>query len=366
MGTIESVSAIELSVPLQIPMHFATRAVSSRDFTLVRLELTNGIVGNGVVYMHVANIVEEKLKPLLLGQDVLDSEKLWRSMYREMYRDRKGAAIRAIGAADIAIWDAKAKTLGIPMFKLLGACRDRVPCYGSGGYYRKSGKEGIIEIQEEMSRYVKLGMKAVKMKVGGAPMKYDIERVDAARQAIGPDIGLMLDANNAYDSTSAIKAGREFEKYDIYWFEEPVWPDDFQGSAKVSSALTVPIAAGELEYTRYGFRDLIINDAARILQPDAEVVGGVSEWLKVVSLAASFNLSVAPHWAQEIHVHLASAIENSIWIEWFDRERDIRKEDELYESSVKIEDGFAVPSNESGFGIKLNEEAIAEFKHSSR
>ncbi|MDH2900168.1 MAG: mandelate racemase/muconate lactonizing enzyme family protein [archaeon] len=361
MAVVKQVSTVELTVPLQRSMRFATRQVSARDFTLVQIETNDGVIGNGVVYMHVANIIEEKLRPLLLEQDVLDTEKLWRNMYREMYRDRKGAAIRAIGACDIALWDAKGKTLNLPVYKLLGACRDRVPCYGSGGYYRKTGREAINEIQEEVTKYVKSGFRAIKMKVGGLPLNDDLERVRAAREAAGANIEVMLDANNAYDSNTAIRAGKAYEKFDVYWFEEPVWPEDLAGSARVSRALSTPIASGELEYTRYGFRDLIISNAASILQPDAEVVGGVSEWLKVASLAASFNIPVAPHWAQEIHTHLASAVENSIWIEWFAKDLDIRKEDELYTSSVKLEDGFAIPSNEPGFGVKLNEDAIKKF-----
>lgn len=361
MATVRNVNVSELTVPLRTPMYFATRRVADRDFTLVRLETGDGVVGNGVVYMHVGGIIEEKLKPILLGQDILYTEKLWRDMYREMYRDRKGAAIRAIAALDIALWDAKAKLLKLPIYKLLGGCKDRIACYGSGGYYRKSGKAGLDDLAEEMAGYVKRGLRAVKMKVGAIGLKDDLERVRVAREAIGPDIALMLDANNAYDITTAIRAGRAFEKYDPYWFEEPVWPEDLKTSAKVAKTLTMPVAAGELEYTRYGFRDLIDSQAVNILQPDAEVVGGVSEWLKVAALAAANNMTLAPHWAQELHVHLATAVDNSTWVEWFDRDNDIRKEDELYETSVTLQDGFAIPSNEPGFGINLNEEAIAKF-----
>jgi D-arabinonate dehydratase len=362
MATIKQVTVSELTVPLGAPMYFATRQVAARDLTLVRIESDNGIVGNGVTYMHVGGIVKEKLKPLLLGQEILSTEKLWRNMYHEMYRDRRGAAIRAIAAVDIALWDAKGKTLGLPVYKLLGACKDRIACYGSGGYYRKGGKEGLDELADEMQGYIKRGLRAVKMKVGARALKDDLERVRVARETIGPEIGLMLDANNAYDTASAIKAGKAFEKHDIYWFEEPVWPDDLEGSAKVARKLATPVAAGELEYTRYGFRDLIVNQAVDILQPDAEVVGGVSEWMKVASLAAAHNMSVAPHWAQEIHVHLASAVDNSTWIEWFDRNNDIRKEDELYETTVILQDGYAIPSNEPGFGIRLNEKAVEKFE----
>ena len=359
MTIVKNVRITELSVPLKRPVSISARAIPARDFTLVQVETDEGVTGSGVVYMHVGEIVNRNLKPLLVGSDVICIEKIWWEMYREMYRDRKGAAIRAISAADISLWDAKAKSLRLPVYKLLGARREKVPCYGSGGYYRKD--QTLDELSEEMARFVKRGLKSVKIRVGGLDLKSDVERVRAVREGIGPKIQLMLDANNAYDVSGAIRAGREFEKFDIFWFEEPVWPDDILGSAEVALALDVPIASGELEYTKYGFRDLIERRGADIIQPDAEVVGGISEWLKVAGIASAYRISVAPHWAQEVHVHLTAATDNSIFVEWFDRDLDIRKEDELYKSEVRMIDGFVYPGSSPGLGIEINEEAVKQY-----
>ncbi len=286
-------------------------------------------------------------------------EKIWWEMYQEMYRDRKGAAIRAISAVDISLWDAKAKSLGLPLYKLLGARREKVPCYGSGGYYQKNQR--LEDSLEEVNGFVRKGLKAVKIRVGGLDLKSDVERVKAVREAIGPNLKLMLDANNAYDVSTATKAGKEFEKFDIFWFEEPVWPDDIKGSARVAAALDTPVASGELEYTKYGFRELIESGGADIIQPDAEVVGGISEWLKVTSMASAYRISVAPHWAQEVHVHLTAAIDNAIFLEWFDRTSGIRKEDELYRTEVKVIDGYAFPSTSPGLGREIKEDAVKEY-----
>ena len=356
---MKKIETVELSVPLRRVTSTSTRNISARDFTLVRIETDDGIVGNGVVYNHVGEIVNRNLAPKVLGADVLATEKSWWDMYREVYRDRKGAAIRALSAVDISLWDAKAKTLKLPLYKLLGARRDKVPCYGSGGYYRKG--QTPEELVEEVNDFLKRGLKAVKIRVGGQNLKADVERVRAVREAIGSERQLMLDANNAYDVSSAIKAGKAFQKFDITWFEEPVWPDDLSGSAEVAAALDVPVASGELEYTKYGFRDLIERRAADIIQPDAEVVGGISEWLKVASMASAFRISVAPHWAQEVHVHLTAAIDNSLFVEWFNRESDIRKEDELYRSDVQMSEGYVSPGNSPGLGVEIKEDAIEAF-----
>jgi D-arabinonate dehydratase len=359
MTIVKKVEAVELSVPLNRVTSTSTRNISARDFTLVRIETDDGIAGTGVVYNHVGEIVNRNLAPKVLGADELATEKSWWDMYHEVYRDRKGAAIRALSAVDIALWDAKAKTLKLPLYKLLGARREKVPCYGSGGYYRKG--QTLEELADEVHNFLKRGLKAVKIRVGGQDLKTDVERVRAVREAIGSDTQLMLDANNAYDVSSAIKAGKAFQKFDITWFEEPVWPDDLSGSAEVAAALDVPVASGELEYTKYGFRDLIERRAVDIIQPDAEVVGGISEWMKVASMASAFRIPVAPHWAQEVHVHLTAAVDNALFVEWFNRESDIRKEDELYRSEVHMSEGYVIPGNSPGLGVEINEEAIDEF-----
>src|SRR5262249_42010565 len=210
-----------------------------------------------------------------------------------------------ISAVDIALWDLLGKTTGLPLYRLLGGSRDTVPAYASGGYYRD--EDPIQAITAEMERYVGLGFRDVKMKVGGAALEVDVARVRAARDVIGPLGRLALDANNAYRTLpEALRAARAFQPYDPWWFEEPLSPDNAAGHAELARQIETPVATGEIHQTRWDFRDLIERKSAAILQPDAGVLGGVSEWLKVAHAAATFDLPVAPHWHADLHIHLAA------------------------------------------------------------
>lgn len=307
----------------------------------------------------VAAIIERKLKKLVIGEDPFNSERIWHKMYLELFRDRKGSAIRAISAVDIALWDIKGKALNLPLYKLLGGYRDKVPCYASVGYYRKG--KGVQELVNEMVSYVDKGFKALKMRIGGASLREDLERVKAVREAVGDDIALMVDANHAYTVPEAIKAGKKFEKYEIYWFEDPVWPDDYSGLAKVADALDVPIATGELEFLRYGFKELIAHGSADILLIDATVVGGISEWIKVANMASAWNIPIAPHWEQEVHMHLAAAFQNVLWLEFFPREDGIRLEDRLYKEYFEPVQGVLKLPDKPGLGLELDRESLKKY-----
>lgn len=352
-----------VTIPMERPLGFATRTLTDRDYTIVRVVTDNGIMGVGVVgfgvSMHVHDFIEKQLKQHVIGKDPLTYEKIWEDMYREVYRDRKGLPIVAISAIDIAIWDIIGKYLKQPIHRLLGGYRKKVPCYASGGYYREG--KGVKGLLEEIEARLDEGFNAFKIKVGRVSVKQDIERVKAVRELIGTDAKLMIDANNAYDPITAIKAGREYEKYDMYWFEEPVWPDDIHGSATVAAALDTPVASGELEYTRYGFRDIIRSKAADIIQPDATIMGGITEWLRVNSMAVSLGIGVAPHNAQEINSHLAGAKPNVMFVEFFVKGGDIRLEDMLFKDYRKPQNGYLCLTDEPGFGIRLDEDALVRF-----
>ena len=356
-----------VTIPMEKPLGFATRTLADRDYTIVKVVTDSGIEGVGVVgfgvSMHVREIIERQLKQHVIGKDPLTYERIWDDMYREVYRDRKGLPIVAISAIDIAIWDVIGKFLEQPIHRLLGGYRTKVPCYASGGYYREG--KGVGGLLKEIGARLDEGFNSFKIKVGRIGIKQDLERVKAVRDLIGPDAKLMIDANNAYDPVTAIKAGREYEKYDMYWFEEPVWPDDIQGSAAVAAALDTPIASGELEYTRYGFRDIIRSKAADIIQPDATIMGGITEWLRVNAMAVSLGIGVAPHNAQEINSHLAGAKPNVMFVEFFVRGGDIRLEDKLFKDYRKPENGYLDLTDDPGLGIRLDEHALARFSYNN-
>ena len=311
----------------------------------------------------VATIVEERLKDLLVGEDPFQTEWLWNRMYSAegtLTYGRRGIAIRAISAVDIALWDLKGKALKMPVCRLLGGCRTRVPAYASGGYYEE-GKT-VDDLADEATAYVKQGFKAVKIKVGLLQLDEDNERVRAVREAVGADVGLMVDTNNAYRPYSAIRAARAFEKYSIEWLEEPVSPDDLSGSARVAAAVDTPLASGELEYTRYGFRQLIDTEAVDIVQSDANVAGGVTEWIKVAALASANSVPVAPHSSQEVHVHLVAATPSALNVEFFDPSADIRKTEELFATHLKLVDGYLTVPQTPGFGVELSQKAVEKYR----
>lgn len=361
---IRNLEAIPLFIPSEKPFYTGAREFKGREYTLVKICTDEDFFGIGCVPigdpLAVSAIIERKLKQLIIDEDPFKIEKIWNKMYKEMYRDRSGVALMAISAIDIALWDIIGKTLKKPVYELLGGYRDKVPCYVTGGYYQKG--KGNKELVDEVGGYVNQGLKAIKLKIGKLSIKGDVERVRVVREAIGPDMKLAVDANNAYTPHEAIKAGRALEKYDIWWFEEPVWPDDVRGNAIVACALDMPIASGELEYTKYGFRNLIENEAVDIIQPDATIVGGITEWMKIAHMASAWNIPVAPHWAQEVSMHLVAAVPNALTVEFFPRKPSYRLEDKIYKTFIGPRKGFLEIPNKPGLGVELDGEAVDRFR----
>ncbi|MGH7278720.1 MAG: mandelate racemase/muconate lactonizing enzyme family protein [Candidatus Rokuibacteriota bacterium] len=288
----------------------------TRTAMLVEIVTDDGLSGFGEAYGPAAGtraIVDELYRPLLLGRDALDSQVLWEELYNAL-RDygRKGLPIAALSAVDIALWDVKGKALGQPIAKLLGGSfRTSVRAYATG-LYRRRVPDVAAALAQEARGYVAEGFRAMKLKVGFG-VEEDVRNVRAVREAIGPDVRLMVDANHAYDSAQAIRLGRLIERHDIGWFEEPVVPEDIDGYVQVKQALAIPIAGGEAEYTRYGFRELLARRAVDIAQPDICACGGFSEALKIGTLASTWGVTWYPHvWGSAVglfaSLQLAAAI----------------------------------------------------------
>ena len=368
VAAIADVRAVALSVPLARPTRIATRTVLAREFVLVRVEGDDGVQGVGYTYAGtvggrlVRDAVRECLRPLLLGEDPDLIERHWAAMYQDsLLIGRRGALLRAISAVDIALWDRLGKVAGLPLYRLLGAHRDEVACYASGGYYR-AGEDPVAAVAAEMERYAALGFRDAKIKVGGARLEVDVARVRAARGALGAHARLALDANNAYRSVpEALRAARAFEPYDPWWFEEPLSPDAVAGHAALARQLEMPVATGEIHQTRWEFRDLLEREAADILQPDAGVLGGVTEWQRVARAAQVFDVPVAPHWHADLHVHLAAAAPNCLTVEWFRLEEDIYNFERLLADRLTPRDGTITLPRRPGLGLVLDEDAVGRF-----
>lgn len=245
--------------------------------------------------------------------------------------------------------------------ELLGVHSTRLRCYATGGYYRKG--QTTDELVREMCGYVEKGFNAIKLKVGKLGARQDTGRMKAVRAAVGEDVDLLLDANGGWpDAATAIGAMRRLEEFRPYWIEEPVRADNVHAMARIAEALDTPVATGELESTRWAFADLIERGAADIVQPDATVVGGIGEWMKVAHMAASFDIPVAPHYNWDIHSQLVAAIPNGIFVEYFTRESGVKMFDDLLETPLHAVDGYVTPLEEPGFGIRFRPEKVAEFR----
>ncbi|WP_254546722.1 mandelate racemase/muconate lactonizing enzyme family protein [Halomarina pelagica] len=364
---ITEVESFAVSIPLKEPVAFATRVVEERDHAIVYVRTDDGTEGLGYTLGYggadvIAQAVESVLEPMLVGEDPRDTERLWREMFDGTVQiGRKGVMVRAISCIDIALWDIKAKAAGQPLYKYLGAYTDELPAYASGGYYREG--KGLEGLREEMRTYVDRGHDVVKMKVGRKSLEEEVERVRVAREAIGPERTLLLDANGKWkNKQEAVRACRRFAAYDPYFIEEPVMPDSVDLMREVNESLDYAVAAGELEFSRYGFAHLLREGAVEIVQPDVTVVGGVTEWMRVANTANSYDVPIAPHYNWDLHIQLLAAVENGLFIEFFYRDSDVKAFDDVLKHPIEPEDGVIRLPDRPGHGVELHDDRLDQFR----
>lgn len=364
MTKIESVSSCAVRVPLDKVTSFATRTVSDRHYLLVRVRGDDGVEGIGFCYAGskagglAARSVEELLAPVLVGEDPYRVEGLWEEMYRDaVLHGRAGSVMRSLSALDIAIWDRNARAAGLPLHKYLGSySREMVPAYASGGYYLEGKTPEMLG--EELAGYAAQGFKAVKMKVGRLSPKEEEARIAAARAAIGPDVMLMLDANNAWrDLPTALRYMRRYEPYDPYWIEEPFSVDDIDTHARLARNTPVTVATGEIEAGRWRFLELLRKEAAGILQPDAAVCGGITEFRRIAQTAASFGVPLCPHWFHDLHIHLVAAIPNGGFVELFPDDQVLNFRI-LVDRQLEVRDGDLVLPSNPGLGFDFDAKTV--------
>lgn len=374
--TITRVHATAVRVPVARPTRIATRILDKRDYVLVRVNRDDSEhEGIGYIYAGtsggalVAEAINAILAPALIGMDADDIVGAWDAMYQEtLLHGRRGAVMRAISAVDIGLWDLAGKRAGLPLAVLLGGSLAPLPAYASGGYYIPDHGSWTDAVVAEISADIALGFADHKIKVGGVSVAEDAQRVAAAVETMGGVGRLALDANNAYRTDAEARAAlRTFEKaagaQGLWWFEEPLSPDDYDGHARLRARSDTPVATGEIAASRWEFRDLIQRGSADILQPDAGVLGGVTEFLRVAAAASTFAIPVAPHWHANLHAHLSAAVDNCLTVEHFDADKDIYNFEMLLEpeSRMTFQDGHVVLQDRPGIGIVLAEDVVARY-----
>ncbi len=367
MPIIKQIEVTVTRVPLHNPVAFSNRVVQAREYCLVRVFSDNGTTGIGYSYAVntsgriLAAAIEEVFAPILLERDSLEVELLWKEMYQEaLLIGRAGAAMRALSAVDIALWDLNARSVALPLYKYMGAAKQgRVPTYGSGGYYQPH--KTIDDLCSEMLSFVQVGHKAVKMKVGRLTPAKDAERVGAVRDAIGPDILLMLDANNAWrDLPMALTALRPLERFEPFWIEEPFSPDDIDNHAALARNTSIQVATGEVEAGRWRFKELMDKRAASILQTDAIVCGGITEWRRIAATASSYGIPVAPHAWHDVHAHLVASADNAPYAEYMPDDSIVNFRN-VIDIQMELEDGDLIISDRPGLGFNFDEEKVKDY-----
>ncbi|WP_430790731.1 L-talarate/galactarate dehydratase [Actinoplanes sp. G11-F43] len=330
------------------------RPMTEVAFLFAEVRTESGLEGVGFSYSKRAGGPAQfaharEVAPDLIGEDPSDIQRLWTKLvWAGASVGRSGASTQAIAAIDVALWDLKAKRAGLPLAKLLGAHRDSVRCYDtSGGFLH----EPIEQVLANATASLASGIGGIKIKVGHPSPAVDLARVRAVREHIGAEAALMVDANQQWDRPTAQRVGRALEEFGLVWIEEPLDAYDAEGHAALARTLDTAIASGEMLTSVAEHQELIRHHAVDIIQPDAPRIGGITQFLKLAALADNANLTLAPHFAMEIHIHLAAAYPHEPWIEHFDWLHP------LFNERLEISDGRIHLSTRPGLGVTISDQA---------
>ena len=388
-GKIAAIKSYAVSYPLDTPMADSLHYITARTALLLEVATDDGLTGIGesAIYGGPASVVEtmihEELAPRVLGEEVTRPERLWQTMTCRSHQHGDGGVLNAaVSGLDIAFWDLMGRLAGLPLYQLLGGYRDRVPPYASAGFYME-GKDASA-LASETKGLAEAGYRHLKIKVGrtaDTPLNplvnmdaagfatvtfaEDMARVAAVRQAVGEGVHVMVDANNAWNSSTALAAGREFERLGIHWFEEPVATEDRVASASLGRALDVPIAGYETQTGLAGFRDLITMRAIEIVQPDVIWSGGISVCRRIAALAAAAGMPCVPHVFSTgvglaANLHFIASLPNSYLLEFDQNPNALRTE--LLDVPIEVgERGLVDVPQRPGLGVNLDRETLRRY-----
>ncbi len=362
MDQISTVRLSSVRLPLRQPISDA-KVLTGRQLPMTEVMLLFAEIetreqqrGLGISYSKRAGgpgqfAHAREVAPHLIGEDPSDIGRLWTKLvWAGASVGRSGLATQAIAAFDIALWDLKARRAGLPLAKLLGAHRDGVRCYNtSGGFLH----EPLEQVLDNASASLAQGIEGIKIKVGQPDWREDVRRVAAVREHIGDVVPLMVDVNQQWDRRTAARMGRILDDFDLEWIEEPLDAYDVEGHAHLTRTLSTPVASGEMLTSVREHLDLVEGRAVDVLQPDAARVGGITEFQRLATIAAQQQLTLAPHFAMELHLHLAAAYPHPTWVEHFDWLEP------LFEERVRLKDGLMMLPDGPGLGLTLSDQARA-------
>ena len=360
MDRITWLQVSHVLLPLATPISDAKvltgrqKPLTEVSFLFAEVETRDGHAGIGFSYSKRAGgkgqyAHAKELAENLIGEDPNDIARLFDKLcWAGASVGRSGMATQALAAFDIALWDLKAKRAKLPLAKLLGAHRDAVACYNTSGGFLSTP---LPELLRNVEGLLERGIGGIKVKVGQPDLKLDLERVQAVHRLIDGRAHLMVDANQQWDRVTALRFGRSVEPLGLTWIEEPLDAYDAEGHAALAAALDTPIASGEMLTSVAEHAELIRWHSVDFIQPDAPRVGGITQFLKIMALADQARLRMAPHFAMEIHLHLAAAYPHGPWVEHFDWLEP------LFDERLKIERGQMHLPERPGLGFSLSEQA---------
>jgi L-alanine-DL-glutamate epimerase-like enolase superfamily enzyme len=356
MSVVTSAEAFLVDVPVETVRTDAVQAFTKQETIFVQLTTDDGLTGLGYSYTigkggtSVLALLRDHLLPQLHGKDSRRIEALWHSIYYSTRATATGAITSlAVASIDTALWDLRGKRNSEPLSVSAGGYGTKVPLYDTeGGWLHLSVDELVRGARASRDS----GLGGVKVKVGSAHIGDDVERLRAVREAIGPDLKLMVDANQSLTLAEAKRRAAAFEPMDLYWFEEPMPADDVSAHRELVASTSIPIAVGESMYSVSQFKEYMHRGAASVIQVDVARIGGITPWLKVAHLAEAYNVSVCPHFLMELHVSLACAVPNGHFVEHIPQLRAITH------TQMEIRDGMAMAPETFGLGIDWDLEAI--------
>ncbi len=328
---------------------------AARELLVLEISTRGGLTGMGYLQPLAGGLetldlcLKEMVAPKILGRDATEIEGIWQTLWKSNYwMGRMGIAVFAQSAVDIALWDIVGKKAGLPLYRLWGKCRDEVEAYGSG-CWRGLGRDGMIE---RAKHFTGMGMRAIKMQCAYIrPWREDVKNVAAMREAMGDGVEIMIDVNMGWTADVAIQAGRYFDDYDLYWLEEPVVCEDFEGYKRVAQQLKTRVVGGETHFTRYDMRPFFTEPTTPILQPDM-MRGGLTELRKIAATAETWGITIAPHLFHELMVHLLCSIPNASYAEYMDWNDDL-----WVTPSVPVK-GMLRPPETPGHGLAFKPEVL--------